>query len=326
MASRGRVGCAEAPGHISIPIPDMPHVPQEPLAQGIDRMEESSCPAPEGLRYDQADRFAWEEDEDFRTVLLVEHVPRNDELMWGIAQRLSDDVNDVRFVYRNLPDDDGLWSGLFVDFVDHESARKALALLASKEPGALGQDHCGRPIQLGDDAIVTWADEDLAWVQKLMRFQYCVTNFYWERGVAQGIARSVLFDQAVTCLLFAALVFFIASAILGLARLDGDQDTLPILLLTGNWLFFFFFSFEWVIRFAAFKRKRHVVMDWCMLLDFLTCCVLLILAALANMFIGQDWAPYIQALGLILLQRFWRLARCLFSCCPWSCQRMLFEA
>merc|ERR1712176_1159382 len=100
---------------------------------------------------------------------------RHDEhRFWEIAEKLRDETNsyDVMFVFRNLPDDDGLWSGLVVGFDDTKSARKALSLL--EEPGALGDGHSGSPLHLG--GTVRWADESLKWVQKLSRPQYNVAN------------------------------------------------------------------------------------------------------------------------------------------------------
>jgi hypothetical protein len=114
---------------------------------------------------------------------------------------------------------------------------------------------------------------------------YNVQNFYHESGIAQAIGRSALFDHG-TLTVIAINALWIAY--------DTDNNHADMLLkadlefmLMENF-FCSYFSFEWIVRFCAFKRKRDSLRDRWFVFD----------SVLVFFMVGETWL--MSALILIM--------------------------
>mmetsp|Transcript_93179 Transcript_93179/g.221644 ORF Transcript_93179/g.221644 Transcript_93179/m.221644 type:complete len:614 (+) Transcript_93179:95-1936(+) len=100
----------------------------------------------------------------------------------------------------------------------------------------------------------------------LVRKSYDVTNFYHETGCFQHLARTNLFENAT--------LFVITANALWIAY-DTDNNKANTVLdaklefqIMENF-FCFYFTFEWVIRFGAFRRKCNCIKDYWFVFDSL---------------------------------------------------------
>jgi len=141
---------------------------------------------------------------------------------------------------------------------------------------------------------------------------YNVTEHYKSTGCAQRIAKSHLFDS-ITLIIIGVNALWIAVD----TDLNRDSDnTHPIFLIASNF-FCVYFSVEWLIRFAAFQRKRNIFRDRCFIFDSF----LLVLMILETWILGAlvfrrtdghehgDGFKKSSTLRLLKLMRLTRVAR-----------------
>merc|ERR1712110_437738 len=119
---------------------------------------------------------------------------------------------------------------------------------------------------------------------KLDEEVYDVANFYFEKGLAHKIARSDGFQNITLAVIVVNAIY------LGVDADNNDADNL----FDAHWsfiicenLFCVFFTFEWLVRFAAFKRKFNCLKDnW---FKFDSCLVFLM--------VGETWfQPWVMPL------------------------------
>lgn len=93
---------------------------------------------------------------------------------------------------------------------------------------------------------------------------YNVTDFYWETGVAQAIARSTIFENLTLGIIFANALWI---------SVDTDYNDADLLMqaeppfIVAENLFCLYFSFEWTVRFLSFKKKRMGLIDFWFVFD-----------------------------------------------------------
>eukprot|EP00747_Dinoflagellata_sp_TGD_P222930 gnl/TRDRNA2_/TRDRNA2_94598_c0_seq1.p1 gnl/TRDRNA2_/TRDRNA2_94598_c0~~gnl/TRDRNA2_/TRDRNA2_94598_c0_seq1.p1 ORF type:complete len:586 (+),score=119.53 gnl/TRDRNA2_/TRDRNA2_94598_c0_seq1:62-1819(+) len=134
--------------------------------------------------------------------------------------------------------------------------------------------------------------------------EYDVADMYWEDGVCQAIARSGLFANITLT------IIGINSIYIGIDADHNDQDNLAnadVGFQVCENLFCIFFSFEWLVRFFAFRHKVNCVKDLWFTFD----------TALVLMMIVETWLVPLTAsggvgipTGMIKMLRLLRLARC----------------
>merc|ERR1719353_1533188 len=92
----------------------------------------------------------------------------------------------------------------------------------------------------------------------LARPPYDVKNFYHEEGLAQKIARSTLFDNTTMGVIALNALWIAIDTDHNDADLPIEAD--PIFIVAENF-FCVYFTFEWVTRFVAFRRKFDGLKD-----------------------------------------------------------------
>eukprot|EP00928_Gymnodinium_smaydae_P019951 TRINITY_DN17692_c0_g1_i1.p1 TRINITY_DN17692_c0_g1~~TRINITY_DN17692_c0_g1_i1.p1 ORF type:complete len:682 (-),score=147.39 TRINITY_DN17692_c0_g1_i1:120-2165(-) len=95
---------------------------------------------------------------------------------------------------------------------------------------------------------------------------YSVFDFYWDKGIAQRIAKSSLFDN-LTLSIIAFNAIWIA---IDIDNNDANVliEALPVFQVAEQG-FCFFFTFEWVVRFCSFRRKMNCLRDGWFVFDTL---------------------------------------------------------
>eukprot|EP00929_Paragymnodinium_shiwhaense_P086009 TRINITY_DN4648_c0_g2_i1.p1 TRINITY_DN4648_c0_g2~~TRINITY_DN4648_c0_g2_i1.p1 ORF type:complete len:501 (-),score=81.99 TRINITY_DN4648_c0_g2_i1:69-1571(-) len=100
--------------------------------------------------------------------------------------------------------------------------------------------------------------------EHLSKPQYDVSNFYYEKGLFQAVARHHRFEQ-ITLTVISMNALYIS--------VDTDLNRAATLT-TAAWpfqicehAFCFYFSLEWFIRYMAFKRKRDGLQDFWFVFD-----------------------------------------------------------
>eukprot|EP00927_Polykrikos_kofoidii_P008626 TRINITY_DN13597_c0_g2_i1.p1 TRINITY_DN13597_c0_g2~~TRINITY_DN13597_c0_g2_i1.p1 ORF type:complete len:568 (-),score=113.32 TRINITY_DN13597_c0_g2_i1:82-1785(-) len=159
--------------------------------------------------------------------------------------------------------------------------------------------------------------------QNLLKPKYDVQNFYWTTGIWQHIARHPGFEK-ITLFVIGANALWIA--------VDTDYNKVDFLLhakvlfqLAEN-LFCSFFTFEWIVRFASFQRKRDGIKDAWFVFDGLmaTLMVLETWAFPLGVFLAEGGTPgsslgknagFVRVVRLLRLSRICRMAR-LLRCMP----------
>jgi len=93
---------------------------------------------------------------------------------------------------------------------------------------------------------------------KLDEDAYNVCNFYWDTGICQKIARSELFANITLAVIGANAIY------IGIDADNNNEENLlkaeTVFFVCEN-LFCAFFSFEWMMRFCSFQRKRDSLKD-----------------------------------------------------------------
>jgi len=109
-----------------------------------------------------------------------------------------------------------------------------------------------------------------------MRPPYSVTDFYWETGYTQKIARSALFEN------FTLFVVFLNALWIAIDTDNNDAaiivDAQPIFQIVEH-LFCTYFFCELIIRFGAFQKKLSCLRDFWFLFDL----------ALVTMMVVETW-------------------------------------
>eukprot|EP00927_Polykrikos_kofoidii_P018918 TRINITY_DN18808_c0_g1_i1.p1 TRINITY_DN18808_c0_g1~~TRINITY_DN18808_c0_g1_i1.p1 ORF type:complete len:820 (-),score=187.76 TRINITY_DN18808_c0_g1_i1:40-2499(-) len=100
--------------------------------------------------------------------------------------------------------------------------------------------------------------------EAIHKVPYRVSDFYWQIGVAQRIARSNWFDQ---------LTIFVIAINAGWIAVDTELNDAAVLtqadqvfIVVENFFCLYFFL-EWSVRFCAFRRKRDGFTDQCFCFD-----------------------------------------------------------
>lgn len=97
-----------------------------------------------------------------------------------------------------------------------------------------------------------------AQLSELDEVVYDVSQFYWKEGCSQAIARSDWFINTTLGVISANALYLGIDADHNKASLLLDADVIFILC---EYLFCAYFTFEWVVRFCAFKSKRDCIKD-----------------------------------------------------------------
>jgi CRP-like cAMP-binding protein len=146
---------------------------------------------------------------------------------------------------------------------------------------------------------------------------YDVKNFYYDTGVAQRIARSNIFDNA-TLLVIAFNAIWIS------VDTDyNDADLLitaePVFILAESF-FCIYFSFEWLVRFLSFRRKRDGLRDGWFVFDSSLVAMMVGETVVMNAIVlvaggassgGMGNASILRLFRLLRLSRMARMARLL---------------
>jgi len=110
----------------------------------------------------------------------------------------------------------------------------------------------------------------------LAKKEYNVSEFYWETGFAQELARHAYFETVTLGVIsFNALWISIDSDLNKAALLNEAHPVFQI----AEHSFCIYFTFEWLVRFLAFKSKRNCVRDAWFIFD----------SALVMMMISETW-------------------------------------
>lgn len=149
---------------------------------------------------------------------------------------------------------------------------------------------------------------------KLDEEVYDVANFYYKDGIFQAIARSERFINTTLA------VICINAVYLGIDSDHNKSELLleaPIGFIMCEYLFCFFFTFEWVVRFAAFERKLNCLKDaWFKFDSFLVFLMVMetcILPFVMPLISSGGGAPPTGPLRLLRLLRLSRLVRLMRS-------------
>lgn len=143
----------------------------------------------------------------------------------------------------------------------------------------------------------------------LYKPKYCIEENYRSSGLAQWLARSYWFEQA-SLLVIASNAIWIA--------VDTDYNHADMLLNANGVFIFFenafcaFFSFEWLVRFLAYKSKLACCQDMRFMFDtvlFVTTLVETWVMPLVFVLAGFNTAELIGQSSLVKVVRIFRLAR-----------------
>lgn len=108
--------------------------------------------------------------------------------------------------------------------------------------------------------------------QNLMKPAYKVSDFYWSRGIAQRIARSPIFDNiTLGVIAFNALWISVDTDYNKAATIAEASLVFQI----AENFFGLYFTFEWIVRMSAFKRKRDATKDAWFIFDTLLLVVMI---------------------------------------------------
>eukprot|EP00929_Paragymnodinium_shiwhaense_P120739 TRINITY_DN9276_c0_g6_i1.p1 TRINITY_DN9276_c0_g6~~TRINITY_DN9276_c0_g6_i1.p1 ORF type:complete len:831 (+),score=234.46 TRINITY_DN9276_c0_g6_i1:159-2651(+) len=148
--------------------------------------------------------------------------------------------------------------------------------------------------------------------EAIMKKPYSVTDYYWESGFCQFVARNNYFEQ-LTLLVIAANALWIA--------VDTEFNHADVLLqadmmfVVAENTFCLFFFFEWSVRFGAFKKKVHGLKDAWFVFDstlvFIMVMETWVMTVILLIFGGESGAGFGDAsiLRLFRLLRLTRMAR-----------------
>merc|ERR1712232_199922 len=139
---------------------------------------------------------------------------------------------------------------------------------------------------------------------------YDVTNFYWDTGLTQQIARSEGFINFTLFVIVANAVY------LGVDADNNDASTLLSAqpgFIACELLFFAYFAWELAVRFGAFRRKLDSLRDgWFKFDTFLVVLMIVEVLLVPVIFAGSE-APPTGPLRLLRLLRLSRIVRLLRS-------------
>jgi hypothetical protein len=94
--------------------------------------------------------------------------------------------------------------------------------------------------------------------------QYNVSDFFHKTGYCQRIARSTIFENVTFIVIFAVTIWIAVDIDLNGAEILLDAD--PFFMVGAN-AFCGYFTFEWAVRFGAFKHKANCLKDGHFLFD-----------------------------------------------------------
>lgn len=135
--------------------------------------------------------------------------------------------------------------------------------------------------------------------------KYNVMNFYFDTGVAQMIARHHLFESITLGVICANAVWI---------AVDTDWNTSATLLdahwvfITAENVFCTYFSFEWAVRFFAFRHKRDCLQDGWFVFDSILVFFIVMETWVFTLFSGGG-NPFGDNTAVLRLFRLLRLSR-----------------
>merc|ERR1712232_575987 len=139
---------------------------------------------------------------------------------------------------------------------------------------------------------------------------YDVSNFYWDTGLCQKIARNDVFQNLTLAVIVGNAIYL---------GVDADHNQADKLIEAGlgfiimEFLFFLYFAFEWTMRFGAFRYKSDCCRDgWFKFDSFLVTLMLVEIAVIPVVF-ADTAAPPTGPLRLLRLLRLSRMVRLLRS-------------
>lgn len=100
--------------------------------------------------------------------------------------------------------------------------------------------------------------------QNLMKPVFKVSDYYWTTGYAQWIARHTLFDQITLMVIAANAVWIAIDTDYNKASTIAEAD---LVFQVAENVFCTYFTWEWVVRVAAFRRKRDCLNDAWLIFD-----------------------------------------------------------
>eukprot|EP00927_Polykrikos_kofoidii_P071938 TRINITY_DN68116_c0_g1_i1.p1 TRINITY_DN68116_c0_g1~~TRINITY_DN68116_c0_g1_i1.p1 ORF type:complete len:694 (+),score=103.16 TRINITY_DN68116_c0_g1_i1:49-2130(+) len=154
--------------------------------------------------------------------------------------------------------------------------------------------------------------------QAIFKAPYKVSDFYWDTGVAQLIARSHIFEQMTLTIIGANSLWIAIDTEFNPA--DVLINAPPLFIVAENF-FCAFFAAEWLVRLLAFQRKLHgfkdpnfcfdSVMVVCMVVEtWVVTCILLIFGNVSSGS-GVGSSGVLRLIRLLRLTRMARMARLL---------------
>jgi voltage-gated sodium channel len=142
--------------------------------------------------------------------------------------------------------------------------------------------------------------------ENMMKPQYNVFDDYYETGCFQAIAKSHVFQDLTFFVIFLNAIWISVDLDNNDAATLTDAD--PIFQIAEN-AFCTFFTFEVIIRFGSFSKKRHFIRDWWLIFDL----VLVFSMVLETWLIpGVMWAMGLSSsseLGPVSILRTMRMAK-----------------
>eukprot|EP00929_Paragymnodinium_shiwhaense_P070484 TRINITY_DN35691_c0_g1_i1.p1 TRINITY_DN35691_c0_g1~~TRINITY_DN35691_c0_g1_i1.p1 ORF type:complete len:667 (-),score=154.21 TRINITY_DN35691_c0_g1_i1:160-2160(-) len=140
--------------------------------------------------------------------------------------------------------------------------------------------------------------------RELDKTVYDVSDFYFDRGVAQLIAKSDYFQNITLGVIAANAVYIGVDA----DHNDPSSADPEIGFIICDQLFCIFFTFEWLVRFLAFRYKRNCLRDMWFKFDTGLVALMVFETWIATAFMGSGGGGG-SATGMIKLLRLLRLAR-----------------
>eukprot|EP00927_Polykrikos_kofoidii_P008630 TRINITY_DN13597_c0_g4_i1.p1 TRINITY_DN13597_c0_g4~~TRINITY_DN13597_c0_g4_i1.p1 ORF type:complete len:708 (-),score=83.12 TRINITY_DN13597_c0_g4_i1:518-2614(-) len=122
----------------------------------------------------------------------------------------------------------------------------------------------GKPRTLGKPVFADAAAMKDKVRQAIFQAPYRVSDFYWDTGIAQMIARSYIFEQVMLVVIGANSLWIAIDTEYNHA--DVLLHASPLFFISEN-IFCTLFFFEWLVRFMAFRRKLLGLRDQNFLFD-----------------------------------------------------------
>jgi len=147
-------------------------------------------------------------------------------------------------------------------------------------------------------------------IQKAKKKKYNVFDLYWERGYCVSLAKNKYFEYVTLGVISLNAIWIGVDTDLNPA---SDISTAEIEFLVVENIFCFYFSFELIIRFLAFREKKHSLTDMWFCFDMALVLLMVMETWVFPLVISASAGGFLSILRLFRLLRLTRMTRLMRS-------------